>query len=102
MNPSGQAVTKPWFVSQLQSVLTAVGLSQAQYASHSFPIGAASTAALAGLEDSMIQTLGRWQSATFLQYIATGTEGAASLIYSHLSCLGCGTKYVMCVLCVQL
>ena len=64
-----EVVTKPWFVAQLRSVLTAVGLPQGQYAGHSFRIGAATTAALRRVEDSMIQTLGRWTSTDFLQYI---------------------------------
>ena len=36
---------------------------------HSFRIGAATTAAHVGLTDSFIQTLGRWKSAAFLEYI---------------------------------
>ena len=54
----GSAVTKPWFISQLRSILTAIGLPQQQYAGHSFRIGTATTAAMAGIEDSTIQTLG--------------------------------------------
>ena len=35
----GQTITKQWFVFQLREVLAAVGLSQEQYASHSFHKG---------------------------------------------------------------
>ena len=75
----GSAVTKPWFVSQLRSILTAIGLPQQQYAGHSFRIGAATTAAMAGIEDSTIQTLGRWHSAAFLRYIHMPRTELASL-----------------------
>ena len=40
------------------------------YAGHSLRIGVATTAAMAGVEDAMIQTLGRWQSAAYVQYVA--------------------------------
>jgi len=67
--PQAQSVTKAWFVEQLRDILSALGLPPHVYAGHSFRIGAATTAALAGVEDSTIQTLGRWQSGAFLQYI---------------------------------
>ena len=44
--------------SQIRGVLNNIGLPQHQYAGHSFRIGAGTTAALAGVEDSVIQTLG--------------------------------------------
>ena len=49
---TGSIVTKPWFVEQIRSVLTSFGLPQDDYAGHSFRIGAATTAAQKGLEDS--------------------------------------------------
>ena len=79
IHADGSAVTKPWFVSRLRSILTAVGLPQQQYAGHSFRIGAATTAAMAGLADSTIQTLGRWHSAAFLRYIHMPRAELASL-----------------------
>ena len=74
----GQTITKQWFVAQLREVLAAVGLPQEQYAGHSFRIGAATTAALVGIEDSTIQALGRWHSAAFLQYIRMPKESRAA------------------------
>ena len=67
--PRAQAVTKAWFVDQLHVTLSAMGLSQHLYAGHSFRIGAATTAPMAGVEDAMIQTLGHWQSAAYVQYV---------------------------------
>ena len=72
-------VTKSWFVTQLRTILGAVGLPQQQYAGHSFRIGAATTAALVGIEDSTIQALGRWHSAAYLQYIRTPKSQLASM-----------------------
>ena len=58
-------VTKGGFVQYLRHILVSIGLPQDQHAGHSFRIGAV----LAGIEDSTIQALGRWQSSAFLQYI---------------------------------
>ncbi len=74
-----EPVLKPWFVDQLRDVLAAVGLPRHQYAGHSFRIGAATTAAMAGVEDSTIQTLGRWHSSAYLQYIRLPSERLAGV-----------------------
>ena len=39
------------------------------YSGHGFRISTATTAAACGLEDSLIQTLGRWESTAYLRYI---------------------------------
>ena len=52
-------ITKPRFIAQLRGYMKAAGLPSNQFAGHSFCIGAATTAAKASMEDSMIQTLGR-------------------------------------------
>ena len=52
---SKDLVTEPWFVAQLRTILAAVGLPQHQYAGHSFRIGAATTAAMVGIDDSTIE-----------------------------------------------
>ena len=72
-------LTKPHFVKEFRKVLDSIGLPADEYAGHSFRIGAATSAALAGVEDSMIQILGRWQSAAFLRYIRTPHERLAAV-----------------------
>ena len=67
----GKFLTKQSFVPRIREALSALGLNNTHYAGHSFRIGAASTAAKANIEDSMIKTLGRWESSAFLTYIRT-------------------------------
>ena len=79
LDSSHGMLTKSQFIAQVRKILTSIGLPQQDYAGHSFRIGAATTAAAAGVEDSMIQTLGHWHSAVFLQYIRTPKERLAAL-----------------------
>jgi len=59
---SGQFLTRDKVTSILRSQLKRLGFATESYASHSFRIGAATTAAEAGLPPWLIQTLGRWSS----------------------------------------
>lgn len=79
MDANGRTITKTWFIVQIRSILVDLGLPQHQYAGHSFRIGAATSTALAGIDDSTIQTLGRWHSAAFLQYIRIPQEQLATV-----------------------
>lgn len=67
----GTALTKAKFVAITRQAIQELGLPESQFAGHSFRIGAATAAAQAGLEDSCIMMLGRWNSAAFLRYIRT-------------------------------
>ena len=62
-------LSKNRFTSSFRDILTRSGIDSSQYSSHSFRIGAASTAAANGVEDSVIQTLGRWKSSACLVYM---------------------------------
>ena len=55
----------------LCTLLQRLSIPTELYASHSFRIGAATTAAEAGLPPWLIQTLGRWPSNCFTLYIRT-------------------------------
>ena len=52
------------FVESTRTALTQAGYRAKDYAGHSFRIGAATTAAQRGIQDSLIKTLGRWESST--------------------------------------
>lgn len=66
---NGTPLTRARFLHALRSLLTAAEYKAAKYNTHSFRIGAATAAALAGYTDSQIRTLGRWRSSAFLTYI---------------------------------
>ena len=79
LTSAGVPTTKPEFIKVFRQTLSAVGYPAEEYAGHSFRIGAATSAALAGVEDSTIQLLGRWQSSAFLRYIRTPDGRLAEL-----------------------
>ena len=66
---SGAPLTRTYLVANLQAALRQAGLDDSKYNGHSFRIEAATAAAQSGLEDSMIQTLGRWRSDAYKLYI---------------------------------
>ena len=74
---NGDPLTKSKFTKEVRNVLQALGLPYADFAAHSFRIGAATAAARAGVEDSLIRTLGRWNSSAFLAYICTPRDQLA-------------------------
>ena len=57
-------LSKTKFVEHVRLALMFANLPAHLYAGHSFRIGAATTAATAGIEDSTIQILGMWQSSS--------------------------------------
>jgi len=75
---NGQPLTKSTFTARIRQALQAIGLPQENFAGHSFRIGAATSAAQAGIEDSVIRKMGRWSSSAFLAYIRTPREHLAS------------------------
>ena len=82
----GLPLTKSRFVSEMQKALSAANLPAANFAGHSFRIYAATTAATAGLEDSTIQTLGHWQSSSYLLYIRLEPQHLASVSATLAKC----------------
>ena len=75
----GSPLTKQQLVSGLRTTLSEAGVECDKFSGHSFRIGAATTAAAKGVEDSMIQTLGRWKSDSFKRYIRMPRSELASI-----------------------
>ena len=65
----GRYLTKGVFISKVRSALAVLGYDEAAYAGHSFRIGAATTAAERGIEDSLIKMMGRWESSAYQLYV---------------------------------
>ena len=67
IHADGIPLTRASLVSRLKQALCQVGIQPDTFNRHSFRIGA--TAAQGGVEDSLIQTLGRWKSDAYKLYI---------------------------------
>lgn len=76
---SGQPLTLSLFVNRVKETLDGAGIDSWRYSGHSFRIGAASTAAVRGVEVSLIKTLGRWKSSAYLLYVRIPTKKLANL-----------------------
>ena len=66
--PDGSFLTRDHFVEEVRGALDSTGVDPTLFNSHSFRIRAATTAVARGLEDSLIKTLGRWESSAYLCY----------------------------------
>ena len=75
----GSLLTRHRLVLHLREAIAAIGLDPGAFAGHSFRIGAASTAAAAGVPESLIQQAGRWKSEAFRAYIRTKNSQMAGI-----------------------
>jgi site-specific recombinase XerD len=76
--PMAPPLTRTVFTERLRQLLSQAGIT-GHFGSHSFRIGAATTAGLAGVPEHMIQTLGRWSSSVYLAYRRTPRNLLASV-----------------------
>lgn len=72
--PNGKELSYQAFQTGLREALTGIGLVSAEYGTHSFRIGAASTLAIMGVESHIIKVLGRWKSLTYQYYVQLSDE----------------------------
>ena len=68
----------------VREALQTASVDQSKYCGHSFRIDAATTTTSRGMEDSIIKTLGRWESPAYLQYVRIPREQLSS--YSNMLC----------------
>ena len=75
IHEDGARLTRSYFVSKIRTALSAVGYGDtSRFSGHSFKAGAATTAAAMKVEDSIIKTLGRWESSAYLLYVRIPKE----------------------------
>lgn len=79
IHKDGRFLTHQALVTNLRAAIQEVGVDPLLYAGHSLRIGAATTAAAVGLQDSQIKALGRWKSNAFEIYIRRPCNELASL-----------------------
>ena len=75
----GSFLTRDRLVAHVRQSLSAAGIDTKGYSGHSFRIGAATTAAMAGIEDSSIKILGRWESSAYQCYLQTPRDSLAAV-----------------------
>lgn len=89
VSPGGSPVSRTSFVAAVRAALLAAGVSSSGYTGHSFRIGAATSAARAGLATHLIKAMGRWSSDAFMVYLRLLPETLAGiaprLVHSSLS-----------------
>ena len=71
LNKHLQPLTRDFFLQQLKVLLQQLRLNSGQFSGHSFRAGAATSCSAVGIEDHLIQTLGRWSSNCYIRYIHT-------------------------------
>ena len=69
LTESGKTLTGKDFTSLTRDLLKTMGVNAKHYASHSFRIGAATSAGAANMPPWLIKTLGRWTSDCYERYI---------------------------------
>ena len=75
---SGEPLTRSNFLTHLRRFLALAGYSPSAFNTHSFRIGAATTASQAGIPTSQIKLLGRWRSSAYLCYTRSSENSLKS------------------------
>lgn len=69
VHPNGHPLTRDYFTPRLMAISALAGFGNLNIKSHSFRIGAATSASMMGYPDDYIKRLGRWRSDAFLRYV---------------------------------
>ena len=79
MFQDGRALTRQLLSAEINRLLTELHIDQRLYNTHSFRIGAATSAMEAKIPEAHVQMLGRWKSDAYKRYIRTPAEELAHL-----------------------
>ena len=89
------ALSRNYFISKLKTLLSYFGFVHSDYSGHSFRIWTATTCASNGIQDHMMQTLGRWKSNCFMRYIRT-SDGDIISVQKMMCHWLCGRFTLFC------
>ncbi|MED6233408.1 hypothetical protein ATANTOWER_011382 [Ataeniobius toweri] len=70
LTPKRAPMTASWFLKYFRQTLAQCNLPPNQFSSHSFRIGAATTAAAQGLSSASLRQLARWSSSAVLRSLS--------------------------------
>ena len=90
----GKYLTRVSFVKEVRAALTVAGFNAADFTGHSFRIDVATTASTCGIQDSLIKTLGRWESSAYTSYIRTTLEVLQGVSQSLISWCTAGIRLI--------
>ena len=87
-SPNGpQPITASFFSQRLSMLMGQLGLPVAQYSGHSFPRGGVTSALACGIPAEVIQILGYWTSACFMEYLHCPLSSRLQYIQQFAVCL---------------
>ena len=79
IDADGSPLRRKLFVFRVRAALTQAGVKGEHFNGHSFRIGTATSASQAGVAESTIKVLGRWQSMAYQGYIRPAAQALAGI-----------------------
>lgn len=83
--PDNKSLTRTMFRAALNKAFKELKMDPVSFNTHSFRIGAATSAKQAGISDSHLKALGRWKSNAYLRYIRLSPADLAMLSKTLIS-----------------
>ena len=83
--PNGKMLTRSIFCASLNKVLRELKLNPQFFNTHSFRIGAATSAKQARISDVYLKALGRWRSHAYLRYVHLSPQDMANFSKNLIS-----------------
>ncbi|MGH0123719.1 UNVERIFIED_CONTAM: hypothetical protein FKN15_013585 [Acipenser sinensis] len=90
IDSSHSIITRHWFSAHLSTLLSRADLPPQLYSPHSFHIGAATSAAGASINHSLIKTMSRWSSSAVDSYVLSSPSDIAAAHFKIASMPGVG------------